>query len=374
MFILFAGFFDLQAQTNVNGQNNTISTAVPFLRITPDARSGSMGDVGIAITSDANSQYWNVGKIPFSTNKFGIALSMTPWLQDQKPIIYFFYLAGYCKFGKNSNQSISGSLRYISYGDFNYVGFNFEPIGIGKPREFSYDLGYSRKLSKYLSAGISLRYIHTDIVSGFPPPDLYKPGHAVAADAGIYYTRTQVLNNSLKRNFSFGAVISNMGSKINYSSQRKDFIPMNLGLGAAYTSEINKNHKLTIAIDLNKLLVPTPIDSSTTPGVPRYYYPEKTVVSGALGSFSDAPGGVSEELKEIRVSIGSEYWYRNRYALRAGYFYEDKSNGDRRYFTIGLGAHFYGLTLNAAYLMPAGSDMSHNLLTNTIRITLAFGA
>jgi hypothetical protein len=366
-----------QGQTGINGQStiNTITTAVPFLRISPDARSGAMGDVGIALTPDANAQYWNVGKLPFATKKYGIALTYTPWLKDLVPDIFLAYVSGYAKFGEEgSYQTISGSLRYFSLGDITYTQDGINPTGTGKPREFSLDLGYARQLSPYLSTGVSLRYIHSAIATGLAagPGTDYRPGNTMAGDVGIYYNKTRELDEFRKNTFAFGAVISNLGGKISYSSVRKDFIPINLGAGAAYTVQFDAYNKMTFALDLNKLLVPTPLDSSTTPGEPHYYYPDKTVVSGVLGSFSDAPGGGSEEFREINISAGIEYWYQDQFAVRAGYFFEDKTKGDRKYFTVGLGARYNIFTLNASYLVPSGSGTTRNPLSNTLRFTLAF--
>jgi len=363
-------------KTNSDGSSiNTITTAVPFLRISPDARSGGMGDVGIAVSPDANAQYWDVAKLPFAKKSYGISMTYTPWLKDLVPDIFLAYISGYAKFGENGNQAISGSLRYFSLGDINYVDINASPTGTGKPREFSLDLGYSRKLSEFLGAGISLRYIHSAIASGISssPGIDYKPGNTAAADAGVYYTKTKELDDFKKHTFSFGAVISNLGGKMSYSSTRKDFIPINLGLGVAYTSQFDEFNKITFALDVNKLLVPTPLDSNTISGhAPSYYYPDKTVVSGVLGSFSDAPGGATEEFKEINFSIGAEYWYQDAFAIRAGYFYEDKDKGDRKYFTVGLGVRYNVFTLNASYLVPSGSGTTRNPLSNTLRFTLGF--
>lgn len=374
---LLAGFSGTgayaQKTTNYNGQVNTITTAVPFLRISPDARSGAMGDVGIAISPDANAQYWNVGKLPFATKKYGISATYTPWLKDLVPDIFLAYVSGYAKFGENDNQAVSASLRYFSLGDINYTDINAAPLGTGKPREFSFDGGYSRKFSDYFSLGLNLRYIHSAIASGLSGGQGtdYRPGNAFAADLGFYYTKTKEIDEFRNSNFSFGAVLSNAGSKISYSSTRKDFIPINLGIGAAYTYQADEYNKFTLALDLNKLLVPTPLDSSTT-GTPKYYYPEKGVVSGMLGSFSDAPGGFSEEIKEVQISAGAEYWYQNQFAVRAGYFYENKDKGDRKYFTCGLGVRYNIFNLNFAYLVPSGSGITRNPLSNTLRFSLIF--
>jgi hypothetical protein len=364
------------AQTNINGTINTITTAVPFLRITPDCRSGGMGDAGIAISADANAQYWNVGKMPFAPKKSGVSFSYTPWLHDIVPDISLMYLSGYTKFGENNNQVISGSLRYFSLGDINFTDINATPTGTGKPREYSFDLGYSRKLSDNLSTGVSLRYIHSAITTGLSGSQATdtKPGNAFAADWGIYYTKNYGDDPLTSSNLSLGAAISNLGSKISYSSTRKDYIPANLGIGAAYTKGIDEYNKVTFALDFNKLLVPTPLvatqDSLGNPT--SYYIPNKSVVAGVLGSFSDAPGGMKEELREVQISAGTEYWYQNQFAIRAGYFYEDRTKGDRKYATFGIGVKMNVLTINGSYLVASGSGVNRNPLANTFRFTLSF--
>jgi hypothetical protein len=373
---LLSGSFTtgLFAQKNYNGQVNTITTAVPFLRISPDARSGAMGDVGIAISADPNAQYWNLAKIPFAEKKMGFSLTYTPWLKELVPDIFMAYVAGYQKFGKEDNQSISFSLRYFSLGDILYTDDQSNSLGTGKPREYSLDLGYSRKLSPYLSTGISLRYIHSNLITGISqtPGMDYKPGNAFAADLGVYYTKTNEITEFKSNTFSFGAVLSNIGSKISYNSTRRDFIPANLGLGVAYGIAIDEYNRFTIALDVNKLLVPTPIDTSSSPDEVKYYIPEKSVVGGMLSSFTDAPGGFKEELREFQVSIGAEYWYQNQFALRAGYFYEDKHKGDRKYFTVGVGLRYKVFQINGSYLVPSGSGINRNPLSNTFRFSLMF--
>ena len=356
------------SKTNLNGTTNTITTAVPFLRISPDARAGAMGDVGLATTPDANAQFWNVAKIPFAEKKYGISVTYTPWLKDLVPDIFLAYIAGYAKFGQDNNQAISASMRYFSLGDINYTDINANSLGTGKPREYSFDLGYSRRLSPYLSTGVSMRYIHSAIISGLSSFTDYKPGNAFGADIGIYYNKTKELEEDRKTNLSVGAALTNVGSKIAYNSTHKDFIPINLGLGAAYTYQADAYNKITVALDFNKLLVPSP--QYDTAG--NQYYPDKGVVSGMLGSFSDAPGGFSEELKEIDISAGLEYWYQNQFAVRAGYFYEPKTKGDRKYFTCGIGVRYNVFALNVAYLIPSGSGINRNPLSNTLRFSLMF--
>jgi hypothetical protein len=355
------------AQSKINGQKIAITTAVPFLRISPDARSGAMGDVGIAISADANAQYWNVAKVPFAQKKYGVSATYTPWLKDLVPDINLVYVSGYAKFGENDNQAISASLRYFSLGNINYTDITGNPIGTGMPREYAFDMGYSRRLSPNLSLGANLRYIHSSLATGAASSGDYKPGNAFAGDAGIYYTRTTEKNEFESSTFSAGAVISNIGSKIAYSSTRRDFIPTNLGLGAAYTYKVDAYNKITIAADVNKLLVPAPKDTSSDAGVQKFAYPDEGVVSGALNSFSDPAG-----IKRVNASLGAEYWYQDQFAVRAGYYYEHKDNGDRRYFTCGVGVRYTVFNLNVAYLVPSGSGITRNPLSNTVRFSLLF--
>ena len=266
---ILAGFTasDVKAQFNSNGTANFVTTAVPFLRISPDARSGAMGDAGIATTADANAQYWNVGKIPFAEKNYGISMTYTPWLKDLVPDIFLAYLSGYAKFGEKKEQAISASMRYFSLGNINYTNALGDAIGTGMPREYSFDLGYSRKLSEFLSAGVSLRYIHSAIASGVSyvgNSGDYRPGNTASGDIGLYYTKKKEIDDIKSNTFSFGAVASNLGGKISYNASRKDFIPMNLGIGAAYTTQIDQYNKFTVALDLDKLLVPPFLDDVHT--------------------------------------------------------------------------------------------------------------
>lgn len=348
-------------KTNINGTSSTfVTTAVPFLRISPDARAGAMGDAGIAVSPDANAQYWNVGKIPFSDKSYGISATYTPWLKDLVPDIFLAYIAGYAKFGKDKEQAISASMRYFSLGNINYTDQIGNSIGTGQPREYSFDLGYSRRLSDFLSTGLSLRYIHSAIASGVNYSSTggdYKPGNAFSADLGLYYTKSFEKTEEKINTFSFGAVASNIGSRISYNSSRKDFIPMNLGVGVAYTSQFDPYNKITFALDINKLLVPVLATADTN----------ISVVKGITSSFS-----TGDQLKEIDASLGAEYWYQNTIAFRAGYFYEDKDNGDRQYITTGLGVKYNVFQLNASYLIPQGHGTTRNPLSNTLRFSLIF--
>ena len=354
----------LMAQSsNINGTNsNFVTTAVPFLRISPDARAGAMGDAGIAVSPDANAQYWNVAKLPFCDKNIGFTATYTPWLKDLVPDIFLAYLAGYGKFGKDGDQTISASMRYFSLGNINYTSALGDPNGTGMPREYSFDLGYARKLSEFLSTGVTMRYIHSAIASGVsyvPGGGDYKPGNAVAADLGVYYTKQHEVDDVHNHTFSFGAVASNIGSKISYNSTRKDFIPMNLGIGAAYTSQLDQYNSLTFALDLNKLLVPVLNSAGADTSV--------SVVSGIFNSFK-----TGDQIKEIDASLGVEWWYQKQFGVRAGYFYEDKTNGDRQYITCGIGIRYNVFQINCSYLVPEGSGITRNPLSNTLRFSLMF--
>jgi len=356
----------------IDGRVGTISTAVPFLRISPDARSGAMGDVGIAISPDANAQYWNVAKLATSQKDMGFSVTYTPWLKDLVPDVFMGYLSGYKKFGQNGNQAVSASLRYFNLGDINYTSDQGTSTGTGKPREFAFDAGYSRRLSEFLSVGVTLRYINSNIAAGsVDNGTTYKPASTIAADAGVYYSKTKDIAEDRSGTFSFGAVLSNIGGKISYTQNRKDFIPTNLGLGAAYTYKADMYNKITVALDLNKSLTPAPQEKITEDisGRDSSYYvmPDQNVVSGLFKSFVTAPPGYG-----TTVSIGAEYWYQDQFAVRAGYFYENKNNGDRQYLTCGLGVRYSVFGLNFSYLVPSGSGIARNPLSNTLRFSLTF--
>ena len=359
--------FESHAQ-GLNGQSNStnsfVTTAVPFLRIDPDARSGAMGDVGIALDPDPNAQYWDVAKLPFADKNYGLSMTYTPWLKDLVPDIFLAYLAGYAKFGENSDKVISASMRYFSLGDIAYTDALGNSIGTGMPREYSFDAGYSQKLSQFLSAGLTMRYIHSAIASGVSyvgQGDDYRPGNAFAADLGFYYSKKHEITDDKSRTFNFGAVASNIGSKISYNSTRKDFIPMNLGVGIAYTSQWDAYNKITFAMDVNKLLVPALPNTGISPDT------NITIVNGIFNSFKSG-----NQIDEINFSWGAEYWYQNTIAFRAGYFYENPNNGDLQYITCGLGVRYNVLLLNASYLIPEGSGTTRNPLSNTVRFSLIF--
>ena len=347
---------------------NVVTTAVPFLRISPDARSGGMGDLGVATSPDANSGLWNIGKVAFNESKGGISASYTPWLKQLVNDVYLTSIAGYYKF--DENQALSSSLRYFSLGDIQFTDGTGQSIGSYRPREFGFDIGYSRKLSKQNGIGVALKYINSNLAGGTVTSGAtYKAGNAVAADIAYYHDG----KNDVGNGWTWGAALTNLGSKISYTdnADQRDYIPANLGIGGTYNKNFNTQNKVTVGIDINKLLVPTPpVEPYTQADLDNYR--SQSVISSWFTSFTDAPGGFSEELKEFQVSLGAEYWYNNQFALRVGYFYEDKTKGNRRYFTMGLGLKYNLFGLNFSYLLPSGSGVNQNPLSNTLRFSIMF--
>ncbi len=357
---------------------NVVTSAVPFLRISPDARSGGMGDVGIATAPDANSVYWNLAKTSFSTSKSGASLTYTPWLKDLGlNDVYMATAAGYYKL--DETQAIGASLRYFSLGNIQFTDALGNDINTFRPREFAFDAGYSRKLSSKNSVGVALRYINSNLAGNNTyNGQAYKAGSSVSGDLSFFHSGNKENGEGL----AYGVVLSNLGAKISYTSDasQRDYIPANLGLGVAYTKVFDENSKLTFGLDLNKLMVPTPPSLSTTSGgagsaadsLALTKYRSQGVVSSWFKSFGDAPDGFSEEIKEFQASLGAEYWYNNQFALRAGYFYENPSKGNRKYFTLGAGLKYNMFGINFSYLLPSGNGVNRNPLSNTLRFSLLF--
>ena len=346
---------------------NVVTTAVPFLRISPDARSGGMGDLSLATSPDAASSYFNLGKVPFNELTAGVNVTYTPWLKNLVNDVYLASVAGFYKL--DELQAISGSLRYFSLGSIQFTNENGQSLGSRNPRELGIQAGYSRRLSDQLGIGLGLKYINSNLASGTWFGNTYKPGNSIAADLGLYYAG----HNDAGDGLAFGVAFTNLGTKIGYTdnAEQKDYIPANLGFGATYTKMIDESNKISFGMDVNKLLVPTPPGQNATP---QQYddYRSKSVVSSWFSSFSDAPGGFSEELKEFQISVGAEYWYNNQFAIRAGYFYEDETKGNRRYFTAGAGLKYNVFGLNFSYLAPTGSGVNQNPLSNTLRFSIVF--
>ena len=360
------------AQKSSSGQDNdlrAITTAVPILTVSPDARSAAMGDAGVAITPDANAPHWNPAKLGFIQQDFAFATSYSPWLRNIINDMWLGYLSGVKRI--NENSSFSASLLYFNLGSIQFTDANGNPLQDFRPKEYTIDVAYGQRLTDNLSLGLGGRFIHSNlaggisITSGGGASATAKPGNSVAADLGIYYTNDLIIGGK-NYNLSFGGNLSNLGAKISYGSpDDKDFIPTNLRLGTAFTMELDPYNKITLTVDGNKLLVPSPTGNRVEDSIRR----AKGVMNALVSSFSDAPGGFSEEISEINLSVGAEYWYDNIFAARAGYFYEDPNKGNRQYFSMGLGIRYQKFGLDAAYLVPTGNQQS-NPLANTIRFTL----
>lgn len=356
----------VQAQTD---SINIVSTAVPFLRISPDARAGGMGDLAIATSPDANAPFWNLAKVPFAKKRNAIALNYTPWLKDLG--LTDVYLASLAAYHKLSDQdAISTSLRYFSLGNIQLTDYSGNILNTVKPSEFSIDAGYSRILNEKLSIAVALRYINSRLVVGDVGTGVvYKAGNSVAGDISLFYHGVGQDGTGL----NWGVVLSNLGSKIGYTndSRNKDFIPANLGLGATYASAINESNKVTFGIDINKLLVPTAPTATGTYSVDSAKladYRSTSLISSWFKSFSDG----TSQLNSIQASLGAEYAYNDQFFVRAGYFYENKNRGNRKFFSVGAGFSIDQLQINFSYLVPSGSGVTRNPLSNTLRFGLIF--
>ncbi|TBR19269.1 MAG: type IX secretion system outer membrane channel protein PorV [Chitinophagaceae bacterium] len=346
---------------------NVVTTAIPFLRISSDARASGMGDLALATSADANSSLWNLGKVPFNSSKSGISASYTPWLKDILNDVYLASLVGFHKL--DDDQVVSASLRYFSLGNIQFTDNLGNDLNTFRPREFGIDLGYSRKLSSKTGIGVGLKYISSNLADGAAAGSNYQAGNAIAGDISFYYNG----HNAQGQGWSFGAVMSNLGSKISYTdnADQKDYIPANLGLGTTYTRVFNSSNKFTFGVDLNKLLVPTP---PADPATPQQIvdYRSKSVVASWFSSFGDAPGGFGEEIKEFQASVGAEYIYNDQFALRGGYFHENATKGNRQYFTMGVGVKYTNYGVDFSYLLPSGSGVDRNPLSNTLRFSLHY--
>lgn len=363
---------------------NTITTAVPFLLVAPDSRSGAMGDMGVATSADVNSQHHNPSKYVFNKNKFGISVSYSPWLRKLVNDINLLYLSTYYKI--TDNDALSFSLRYFSLGDISFTDVNGEPMGDQKPNEFSIDLGYTRKLIDELSIAITPRFIYSNLTAGqYVEGQETNAGLAGAADVSLFYEQDFGFkkNKDMNSTLRAGLNISNIGNKISYSSGtlRRDFLPTNLKLGISYTIEFDQYNKLMAGVECSKLLVPTnPVyktdstghieyDAALNPIILAGKNPDVSVAQGIFQSFGDAPGGASEEFKEVNWSVGLEYSYRDLLFVRAGYFYEHPTKGNRQFITVGAGIHYSIFGLDVAYLFTVDQ---HHPLENTLRFTLSF--
>lgn len=381
LIMLVAMCGTLAAQSSWIGQDasdkNYISTGMPILLIAPDAVAAALGDAGVASTPDAYSAHWNNAKFAFIDGTAGVSTTYTPWLRKLNVgDMNLFYLGGYYRI--NDRSTAAASLTYFTLGDIDMTDIDGQKINTLHPNEFAVDATYALKLTDNMSLGATGRYMRSDLTNGQTISDgsgntATQAANSLAADVGLYYTNT--IDKS--QDFALGAFISNLGAKLSYSNDDndKEFLPANLRLGGRYTNKIDDYNKVTVLLDFNKLLVPTP--PYTKDGVTHESrfakdyteYNNIGIIEGALQSFYDAPGGFREELQEIQISAGAEYWYAETFAFRAGYFYEHANKGGRQYATVGFGIRYSYFTGDFAYLIPT-TTVSTNSLANTIRISI----
>lgn len=386
IYLFTAPFSVAQNFRNKNGdtaslQLNTITTAVPFLLIAPDSRAGGLGDAGVASSPDANSMHHNPSKFAFMDKKLGLSVSYVPWLRALVNDINLAYLSVYYKTSKEG--AVAGTLRYFSLGDIQFTDINGQNIGQFRPNEFALDLAYAQRLSKRFSASMTGRYIYSNLTGGLNVQGSNtKAGQSFAVDLSGYYRNNELEIDGKKSTFTFGFNISNIGAKMSYSDRNKrDFIPINLKLGPGLIMNLDQYNQIAFLFEINKLLVPTPPIYQTDAGgnpirdadgnliISKGKDPNRGVAEGMIGSFSDAPNGFNEEMREYNLSGGIEYWYDKQFAVRVGYFNEDRTKGNRKFFTAGLGLKYNVFGLDFAYLIPI---QQRNPLSNTLRFTLLF--
>lgn len=377
--IIMSLVLPLTAYGQDKNEFNPVQTGVTSLGITPDARGASMGDLGVATDPDAASQFWNPSKYAFAYSTASLSLSYTPWLRKLVNDIYLANLSGYWKIGSGDNQAISASLRYFSLGEVNTAGTDAQAGQSLNPYEMAFDVGYSRKLSEKFSMGVVFRYIYSDL--GFSTSyagDQTSGASAFSADISGYFTTYPIIGRN-ECQWSWGWNISNIGSKVSYNNgEDPAFLPTNLRLGTAFTFPLADYNNLTLALDLNKLLVPTkPRESDygeDTEGQQAYLdaledWKNTSSISGIFKSFSDAPGGAKEELREITMSIGAEYSYNQQFFVRTGYYYENEYKGGLSCFAFGAGFSLNVVRLDASYML---STAQTSPLDQTLRFTLTF--
>ena len=380
LMIGIAGNTNAQTPAALTGQTrNYISTGMPILLIAPDATAGALGDVGVATTPDIYSAHWNNAKFAFIEGDLGFSTTYTPWLRNLGVgDMNLLYLGGYKRI--NTRSTIAASLTYFSLGEIQSTNTEGNSTGLLNPNEFAADVTYAMKLNDELSIGASGRFIQSDLTNGQDISDgggyvTTKPGRSLAADLGFYWQHP--IDGA--QEVALGAFVSNMGAKLSYSDDdtHQEFLPANLRVGARYTNELDESNKISLMVDINKLLVPTPPVTVGDSTYSNYYrnlkedYNNTGVMRGIIQSFYDAPGGFSEELRELQISVGAEYWYKNTLAARAGYFYENDTKGGRKYATVGFALKYNVMQFDFAYLIPT-TAFSSNPLSNTIRISLTF--
>jgi hypothetical protein len=356
-------FKDFQSKFNV------ITTTVPFLQISPDARAGGMADAGVAVSPDAHSVYWNAAKLSFAEQKSAFGMSGAPWLKTLVPDIWLYYLSGYKKIDEKS--AWGASMRYFSLGNIQFTDINNQSLGNFTPSEFSFDGCYSRKLSENFSVGVNLKFIMSNLAGRtvLQGGQQAKSGLAGAGDISFYYKKPHKINGQ-DAHFAWGMNITNIGNKITYTnSSIRDFIPINLRTGVYEKIVLDEHNDIGFTLEFSKLLVPTPPKRDNNGKIISGMDNNVSVGQGMFQSFYDAPGGSKEELREVIYQLGMEYWYEKQFAGRFGFFHESPFKGNRRYFTLGLGMRYKVFGLDFAYLVPL---LQRNPLENTLRFSVQF--
>ena len=356
------------SKSNAQSTPNPITTAAPFLLIAPDARAGGMGDIGVATTPDSYSQHWNASKFAFMPSQFSIGVVYTPWLRQLTNDVF---LGGFSFANKIDDRSAwATSVKYFNLGQIDLTDLNGAPIGTEKLNEFSLDGSYSLKLSETYAMGVTMRYIRSDL--GIKSANsTINPVNTFAVDISGYFQSNEANYGNFNGVWRGGFNISNIGPKVSYTNDNnKNFIPTNLKIGGGFDFILDSFNKVSLNLEFNKLLVPTPSVSIAGDGNPPYKQENVSFFNGIFKSFGDAPGGFSEELKEITWALGAEYMYEDSFALRAGYFNESDLKGARKYFTLGAGFKFKSTRLDLSYLFNASNI--NNPLESTLRFSLSF--
>lgn len=389
LFSMASGYASAQSGALDLNKVNTITTAVPFLKIVNDTRSSGMGDVGIAMAPDAGGAQLNGAKMAFVENDGGVSVSFSPWLKSLVNDIYLANISGYYRI--KDVQTVHASVRYFSLGSIQFKNENGDDIGVNRPQEVAADVGYSRKFG-IVSLGVTMRYIYSNIAGNLPTPGgggTVRPGMTGAGDISVLVRKEWQKKGSGSHVLYGGLALTNLGGKISYtSSTTKDFIPANLGIGLGYVLNVDEHHSLGVYMDLNRLMVPTPvtgdklynIPNNPQSGIKSEYdkngngtadYKEMSSVAGMANSFAYAPGGISEKFREMSVGVGMEYFYKKMIGIRAGYFYEDPHKGNRNFVTFGASVKYSVVALHLSYLVTV-LPLQKNPLDNTFRFTLNF--
>lgn len=395
-FTLLSSSFSLLAQSGATSKDlqlNTITTALPFMSITPDSRSGAMGDVGTALSATSSSIYWNTANLVFAEKKSEIGISYTPWLRQLTNDIHLSYVSGYTKIG--SRHAVGGSLRYFSLGEITFTGPTGDVLRDDKPNEFEVTGGYAFKLSEKMSIGLNGKFAYSNLTGGLTVAGANtKAAIAGAADLSFIYRGNKFKLSGKDSRFSFGATINNLGNKVSYTdNQKRDFLPTNLKLGSALEMEIDSYNSFTFGLDIQRLLVPTPPVFASDGTIIAGKNNDVGVIAGMVQSFYDAPGATEkdangdvvldengkatiikgtrfkEELNEINIATGIEYWYNKVFAIRTGFYYESATKGARQYFNAGIGLKYNIIGIDLSYLLALKKN---NPLANTLRFTLRF--